>query len=797
MKRVLVGIGIFLLVLVVVATGALRASLPILEGEQMLMGLTAPVSVSRDDLGIPTVRGRTRRDVARATGFLHAQDRYFQMDLLRRVASGELAALFGAAALDLDQRRRVHGLRRVAKAAVNALPPDDRDLLAAYVEGVNAGIGQLRVSPPEYLLIRSTPEPWRPEDTMLAIHAMFFTLSDGDAKDEMRNGILFECLPDPVAEFLTAYDPEWAAPVDGGTLQGKPIPQSTAFDLRKLKGINFDLQRDIAQSLAFDPDQPAGASNAWVVSGSRTSHGRAIVANDMHLKIALPNIWYRIRLIVAGDTEPALDVSGVSLPGTPAIIAGSNGQVAWSFTNSYGDWSDRVQVRIDPDDATQYVTPDGTKPFQYREERILVHGADDVIFTVRETIWGPVVLDPLQRPTAIRWIAHAPEATNLRLLAFERATTVAEIISIAPHVGIPPQNLTVGDAEGHIGWTIAGRIPRRKNYNSSRPVDGAIENPIWEGWLRAKEYPRIVDPTGGIIWTANHPVVTGPALALIGDSGYWHGARARQIRDGLREVRQASELDMLRIQMDDRALLFARWKTLLLSLLDQPGAITHQRAMEFRQALVNGNDRASTDSVDYRLIWTFRTRLRDVVFSAITAPCRSLIPDYRFEGFRGYEGPLWRLVTEQPAHLLHPDFPNWNVLLANVAQETIEYFATEFEGPFSERNWGEQNILSVRHPLSRAVPALTWLLDLEPTRMSGDRHMPLVMAFDRGASERFAVAPGLENDAYLHMPGGQSGHPFSTYYRAGHDAWVEGRPTPFLPGKTVHELQLIPGTNSE
>ena len=218
MKRVLVGIGIFLLVLVVVATVALRASLPILEGEQMLMGLAAPVSVSRDDLGIPTVRGRTRRDVARATGFLHAQDRYFQMDLLRRVASGELAALFGAAALDLDQRRRVHGLRRVAKAAVNALSPDDRDLLAAYVEGVNAGIGQLRVPPPEYLLIRSTPEPWRPEDTMLAIHAMFFTLSDGDAEDEMRNGILFECLPDPVAEFLTAYDPEWAAPVDGGTL---------------------------------------------------------------------------------------------------------------------------------------------------------------------------------------------------------------------------------------------------------------------------------------------------------------------------------------------------------------------------------------------------------------------------------------------------------------------------------------------------------------------------------------------------------------------------------------------------
>ena len=786
-----------MVVIVVIITVTLRASLPVLEGEQTLVGLTAPVSVTRDNLGIPTVRGRTRLDVARVTGFLHAQDRFFQMDLLRRMAAGELAALFGAKALDLDRRRRVHGLRRVAKAVVSALPPGDRNLLAAYVEGVNAGIGQLRVRPPEYLLIGDTPEPWLPEDTVLAIHAMFFTLSDGDAEDEMRNGLLFECLPDPVAEFLTAYDPKWAAPVDGGTLPEAPIPASTVFDLRKLEGINFDLQRDIAQSLAFDPDHSAGDSNAWVVSGTRTSHGRALVANDMHLKIALPNVWYRIRLIVAGDIEPSLDVSGVTLPGTPAITAGSNGQVAWGFTNSYGDWSDRIRLRLDPDDATRYLAPDGPKSFQYREERIRIKGADDVIFLVPETIWGPVVLDPLQRPTAIRWIAHLPEATNFRLLAFERASSVEEIISIAQQVGMPPQNLTVGDARGHIGWTIAGRIPRRKNFNSNRPVDGASASQGWEGWLPAAEYPRIIDPPEGIIWTANHQVVTGPALALIGDSGYWHGARARQIRDGLRALQGASAIDMLRIQMDDRALLFRRWKTLLLSLLDQPGAIIHPRAAEFREALANGNDRASADSVDYRLLWTFRTRLRDVVFSAITAPCQTLIPDYRFEGFRGYEGPLWRLVSERPAHLLHPDFSNWNALLGKVAEETIEYFAIEFEGPFSERYWGDQNILRVRHPLSRAVPALAWLLDLEPTRMSGDRHMPLVMAFNDGASERFAVAPGLENDAYLHMPGGQSGHPLSPYYRAGHEAWVQGTPTPFLPGAIVHELRLTPGTDSD
>jgi penicillin amidase len=609
---------------------------------------------------------------------------------------------------------------------------------------------------------------------------------------EMRKGLLFECLPEPVAAFLSSHDPEWAAPVDDGALPTAPMPVPGDFDLSALEGVDFDTGRTLAQTLALDPDLPGGASNAWVVSGTRTAHGHALVANDMHLVLGLPNVWYRMRLVLEGGAEPALDVSGVTLPGAPAVVAGSNGRVAWGFTNSYGDWTDRIRLRPDPEDPDRYLTPDGPKRFRVREERIRVRGSDDVVYPVRETIWGPVVLDSLGRPTAVRWIGHVPEAANLRLLAFERAASVEEILAIAPHVGMPPQNLTAGDRDGHIGWTIAGRIPRRRDYDSSRPTDGAVTSQGWDGWLRADEYPRIVDPPGGIIWTANHPVVTGEALALIGDSGYWHGARARQIRDGLRALDRANEADMLRIQLDDRALLLERWKASLLSLLDGPKLAALPRAGEFREALMSGNDRASVDSVDYRLVWTFRTRLRDVVFSAITAPCRKLVRDYRFEGFRQYEGPLWRLITERPVHLLHPDFADWDALLASVAQETIEYFATEFEGPFAERTWGEHNVLHMRHPLTRAAPALRWLLDLEPTRMSGDRHMPLVMSFDDGASERFGVAPGREDAAYLHMPGGQSGHPLSAFYRAGHDAWVQGEWIPFLPGKTVHELRLVP-----
>jgi len=791
-KRLVIGLVLLAMATVAAIFLALRASLPVLDGELMPGGLKAQVAIARDRLGIATVRGSNRLDVARATGFVHAQERMVQMDLLRRAAAGELAELFGEAAVGYDRRRRVHGLRRVARAVVKQLPPEQRAVLTAYTDGVNAGIEQLTVPPPEYLLLRTTSARWLPEDTVLVVHAMFLRLSDGDAKAEMRLGLLFECLPDPVARFLSSYDPQWAAPVDGGELPLAPMPGAETFDLRKLDGIDFDSGRSLAESLALDPDIPAGASNAWVVSGTRTRDGGALVANDMHLALQLPNIWYRMRLVVEG--EPHIDVSGVTLPGAPAIVAGSNGKVAWGFTNSYGDWSDRILLQTAANDSHRYLTPDGPRRFRVREERIRVRGGDDVVVPVRETIWGPVVLDPLGRPTAIRWTAHRPEATNLRLLDFERAGSVAELLSLAPQVGIPPQNLTAGDRDGHIGWTIAGRMPRRTGgYDPGRTTDGADTRQGWDGWLAAREYPRIVDPPAGVIWTANHPVVTGDALALIGDSGYWHGARARQIRNSLQLLASATEADMLRIQLDDRALLFARWKALLLALLDESGPDLHPRAAEFRAALANGNGRASADAVDYRLVWSFRTRLRDVVFSAITAPCRQRVADHRFEGFRQDEGPLWRLISERPAHLLHPAFADWDALLRSVARETIEYFTTEFDGPIAQRTWGEHNVLQMRHPLSRAVPLLGPLLDLKATPMAGDRHMPLVMAFGYGASERFGVAPGHESNGYLQMPGGQSGHPLSPYYEAGHDAWVQGRWVPFLPGEPRHELRLLPG----
>jgi penicillin amidase len=771
----------------------LRLSLAPTDGEIALAGLSAPVTVERDALGVPTVSGSTRVDVARATGFLHAQDRYFQMDLLRRQAAGELAALFGPLALDVDRRQRLHRMRDLAERTLRGAAPSERDLIAAYADGVNQGLARLRVRPPEYLLLRASPQPWRAEDTVLAVHAMYFQLADALAGLEARTAVLRDCVPEPVASFLAGNDAAWAAPVDGGNLERPPLPAAAQFDLRRFANLDFEPARSFAAMLAADPDHPAG-SNSWAVAGSRTRDGRALLANDMHLKLRVPNIWYRMRLVVHSATAP-LDATGVTLPGTPAIVAGSTGKVAWGFTNSYGDWSDRVLLELEPGNAGSYRTPEGYRPFAVHNEIIEVKGGASVTSPVRWTVWGPVVADHRNRPVALQWLGHRQEATNLALMELEQAADAAQALAIAQRSGVPPQNFVVADALGSIGWTIAGRIPLRHGYDSSVPATHAGGDSGWRGWLAPESYPRIVNPRDGLIWTANHQVVTGSALAAIGSNGYWHGARAAQIRDDLRALVRPSEKDMLAVQLDDRALLMTRWQRLLLSLLGPELTARHPRGAEFRETVAAWSGRASADSAAYRLVHAFRARVRETVFAAITAPCRKRDANYVFEGFRQDEGALWTLVEERPPHLLNPRYPDWNALLAAVALETIDYFHRSFEGPFAKRVWGERNVLSMRHPLSLAVPWLARWLDMERSPLSGDRHVPRVHSRDDGASERFGVSPGHERDGYFHMPGGQSGHPLSPWYRAGHGDWLRGEPAPFLPGRAAHRMRLVPAAS--
>jgi penicillin amidase len=780
----------------------LYGSLAQLEGTATLAGVSAPVVVERDALGIPTIRGETRLDVARATGFVHAQERFFQMDLLRRTAAGELAELFGAAALEMDRGHRLHRFRHRARQAVTTASTQDQALIAAYAAGVNAGLAALSAPPFEYLLLRTAPKPWQPEDTPLVVYAMYVDLQGQQGLRESARGVLHERLPPELAAFLDPPGTEWDAPLQGEQFAAPAPPSPEAFDLR-LQPVPGAVSTDAAirQSPAFAlyPAVPAGeseaasGSNNWAVAGRLTGHGGALLANDMHLALRVPNIWYRATVIYPDANGRERRVDGVTLPGAPAIVAGSNGYFAWGYTNSEGDWADLVVLEPGADEA-HYRTPDGSRPFVRVRETLAVRDGPPQMLEILETVWGPVVdRDHQGRQRALRWVAHDPRAVNLGLLALEWTDTLEAALEIANRVGAPAQNILLASANGQIAWTLTGPIPRRFGHEGRLPSSWADGQRGWSGWLEPDQYPRIIDPPSGRLWTANGRVVAGQWLALLGDGGYALGARAQQIRGGLMDRDQFDEASLLALQLDDRAWFLERWRELLLATLTPDVVGADPGRTEMRRWVADWGGRAAVDSVGYRLVRTFRLKVWERAFAPLTAACRQADPSFDYALFRQNEGPLWRLVSQRPAHLLDPHYPDWSALLRDAADAArIELIA---DGrPLATQTWGDHNQVRIQHPFSRVLSWLSAWLDLPTQPLPGDLHMPRVQTPGSGASQRLVVAPGREASGVLHMPGGQSGHPLSPFYHAGHPAWAEGEPLPLVPGRSAHRLQLQPAS---
>lgn len=799
-RRVIWIVGGLLLVLVLAGGGSalwartqLRASLPQLDGTRRLAGLDARVTVARDALGIPTIDGSSRRDVARATGFVHAQDRFFQMDLTRRRAAGELAALVGSRAVEADREIRRHRFRAQARRAIDLLPPDDRDLLAAYADGVNAGLAALGARPFEYIVLRQTREPWQPEDSLLVVLSMFITLQDAAAVYESTLGTIHDVLPPAVAAFVASPGTEWDTPLTGSAFAMPPIPGPEIYNLRATRA-----GKPTALSAG---DGPAGhlkggphrrgdgaiGSNNWVVAGRLTTSGAPLVANDMHLTVRVPNTWYRARL-----RWPGGELIGVTLPGVPAIVVGSNTHVAWGFTNTYADWADLVLIEVDPDDPGRYRTPDGWRAFDSFGETIAVAGGEPVRETVRWTIWGPVIdTDHRGRPRAIRWVAHSAEQLAAKgVRPFEAVTTVAAAFADANGRGTPGQNMVVADRGGRIGWTIYGSIPRRVGHDGSRPTSWADGTRGWSGWLAPAEYPRLVDPANGRLWTANARVVDGPMLAALGDESYDVGSRARIVRDRLLAADRFSERDMLAIQLETRALFLERWHRLLLQTLAGAAAGTMERRTVRDLVERTWTGHASPESPAYAYTRAFRDEVIARVMTFLLVECLEADPAFDYTANRRREGPVWALVTARPMHLLDPAYASWEALLLAAVDAVIA--RAHADGAIEELTWARLNRTAYRHPLSASLPFGARLLDMPDEPMPGDLFTPRVAWGAATASQRMVVSPGREAEGIMQMPTGQSGHPLSPFYANSHTAWMRGEPSPFLPGPTQHRLTLTP-----
>ncbi len=889
--RLLAAVAVLVLLLALAAWWLLRGSLPQLHGTLALPGLSAPVTVTRDALGIVTIDADNETDAMRALGYVHAQERYFEMDLMRRVSAGELSALFGERALETDRRQRKHRMRARVENNLAAVAGGRLAQLQAYTAGVNAGREALRIRPWPYLLLRQQPQPWTVEDSALTGYALYFDLQDAGNARELALHRLQAALPPPLFALLTHDGSSWDAPLFGAARGDAVLPDVDVVDLRRLPGgadaaaettaamragigatalataapatgtaalsPPFALQtvplspaareRGVGGStvvwetalspplaLQTAPRSPAGrergiggspaatdlgrGSNNFAVSGRLTGDGRAIVADDMHLGLRAPNIWFRARLRYADARAPGgrVDVTGFTLPGLPAVIVGSNTHVAWGFTNSYGDYLDWQRLHPCTDAAD---SGDDCTPVVRHIERIDVAGGNPEMLEIRESAWGPLLHDaPDGSALALRWTAHLPGALNFGLADMAHARDLDDALAIAAHTAIPTQNLVIGDRRGQIAWRLLGPLPVRGDGCDgrlvSRPPSAAAETahdgaePACAPWsIATNRAPLLRSPTADRLWTANSRVVDGAEFARIGDGGATLGARAQQIRNALFARERFREQDLLDIQLDDRAVLMTRWWDLLRDQAAQANADSAPSLQALAAASAQWQGHASVDSVSYRLVRAWRLAVHARLIDGLAAPAASTLgDDFTLPELANFEGVAWPLLQQRPDHLLPrrfacaqvdgdlctPAADGWLALLEDAAREVQGDLGAR--GPLAERSWGERNTAAICHPLAGAIPLIgRRALCMPADPLPGDGMLPRVQGPDFGASQRMVVAPGHEADGITHMPGGQSGHPLSPFWGAGHADWVQGRASPFLPGPGRYALRLVPG----
>ena len=764
------------------------ATLPQLDGARPLPGLAAPVRIERDAAGVPTLTGRTRADLARALGFLHGQERFFQMDQARRVAAGELGEVLGPLGAGFDERLRVHRFRARARSELARLTRAERAIVEAYTAGVNEGLGALGRAPFEYRLLGLTPRPWAAEDMMLVAYAMYIQLQGAGPGLELERANVAARVGRPMAELLFPSGGALDSPLDGGPLPEPPMPNRLEPPVPGgAAGVAAPIRgTPVAPPPDAEGESPRG-SNAWVVSGAHSATGAAMVANDMHLGLSAPGIWYRARLRM-----PGLDISGVTLPGAPHVVVGSNGRVAWGFTNSYIDLHDAVVLEPVPGRPDAYQTPAGPRDIVRRTERISTRlGQRELV--VEETIWGPVVATlPDGRRVVDRWVAHRPGAVTLQAyLDMERAASTPEMIAIAHRAALANQNIFIGDADGRVAWTIIGRIPRRRGFDGRWPESWADGRRAWAGWLAPAQVPVRLDPPAGRLWGGNQRMVGGAEFARLGDGGYDNGARAERIRARLFAANRLDEAAMLAIQLDNQSDRNRFWHARLLLAIDRAGA-GDARAQALRPHVAAWGGRADPASVGHRLIDRFRREILVQAMDAYAGPAeRGSFRPARLSSQT--ELGLRRLLVARPEALVPPGLASWDALEAAALAAVVADVAAQAGGDAAAYTWGAYMRPAVAHPIGRFLPPLGWVANMPKTPQAGDTGVPNAFTRGSGPSQRMAVSPGHEARGLFHMPAGQAGNPRSPYYRTGHNAWAQGRPAPFLPGPPRWTLTLTPG----
>lgn len=746
----------------------LRASLPNVDAKFSTEWVQNETSIGRDKLGTAQINANTHSDAVFALGYAHAQDRLFQMDLLRRSAAGELSEIVGNIALGVDKKARFHQFRMRAANIVNSLPAKQQRLLESYALGVNLAADEYTARPFEYILTSTKFKPWLPEDSLLVSFSMYLDLQGNQVERDLVNTVLVEKFGYGLLHFFNLPSPYQAA-LDGSIISA-PTPDIPA--------LNFTAQRQSGDTLntgllAFDsiPEDLDIGSNNWAVTSKLTNSESGMLSDDMHLGLRIPPIWYRAQLNY-NVNGIEVKVSGVTLPGTPAIIVGSNGAIAWGFTNANLDNVD--WITLDKDTKTEIVS------------EIIKTKTGEETLDIEMSQYGPVKTVNGNR-YALAWVAHQDYAVNMAIADMAEARNLDEAFDVAQNVRLPVQNLMLADAQGNAGWRPIGAVSARK-----KPSLYAISEQDYSSlWLQAElALPQVVNPNHGRLWTANARVISAEDFARYGDGGYAVGARGLQIRDRLFAKNAFSEQDFYDIQLDNEARFIIPWHTKLLNLLAENPEVYANEITILKQ----WKSCACPESIGYTLARRFRSAVINSLLAPISRELRE--DDFRLStALRSIEPAIWQILDKKSPSWLPTAFDSYDAFLLATYEDTKKTLIKRHDAnPFTldGLEWGKVNALKVQHPFAAQLGPFAWLLNMPDIKGFGDSYMPAVQLSKFGASQRFIAKPGDEESAILTIPGGQSGHPLSPFYSAGFMAYAEGESTALLPSNIEHEVLISP-----
>jgi penicillin amidase len=785
---------------------AVQAALPQVDGTIHLTGLSQPVIVSRDSLGVPTITAANFNDLFFAQGYVTAQERLWQMDMTRRFASGDLAVILGPDFVATDREQRILRLRQAAEKAAAILEPAQRAHFQAYADGVNAYIAQhVKTLPLEFRFLTYAPHVWTVEDSLLVGLSMTEFLNHGYYKEELlKEKTLAKLGPELTSElFVNSSWRDHPPGSEGRSIESEPPNELTPDEEESTppgkNGVKPSPGKAPAQparhsslllfaepSLTSAPDARFHpGSNNWVVSGAHTVTGKPLLSNDMHLDLRLPNTWYEAHLI-SGD----FDVVGVTLPGMPYVIVGHNRNIAWGFTNLGPAVEDVYIEKFN--DKGEYLTPQGWVQPEHRKEIIRVKGKPEVMVDVVVTRHGPIITELVPgetRQLALKWMIYDPKSSAIPFFNVNSAKNWDEFRAAFSVFGAPGQNVVYADVEGHIGYQATGFVPIRASGDGSVPVPGDTDAYEWTGFIPFDQMPRVFDPPSGIIATANGRVSPDGypyPMSIEWDSPY----RTERIYKLLSQPKKYTPADMLAIETDVVSELDRFCAERFVYAIDHTPKAS-ERAKAAADIMRSWDGNMAIDSAAPSIAYYSRGKLNEL-----------LLQPKLGDDWKGYThwfmGPVWleSVLSHQPLQWLPAGYDNYDELLTAAVEAAISDSMTPKS--LNLWTWGRVHQVDIKHPFWSNFPILKRAAGPGPHPLSGDGLTVKQVGKQFGPSERFTANLADLDNSTLNIVDGQSGNIFDEHYNDQWDAYYNARTfkLPFsheaVEAAAQHHLKLEP-----